>query len=375
MASEVSWFLEDFLRSASDEESVEVIAQGPTHSALEQYELKVVESFTFYGGHKARGLVHNVKALIRDGGYEALDLDGDGKASFVPHCFFDDGEPDLALCLGVGHSSQVTRFPDQPYARDLQLQTTGGKRRFLIMDSGVDRGSPMLRGQHVGGDKDALGHGTAVASIILGAPTESPHGILHGVAPDAAATVLRVLDEHGSGKPSDVLRAWDRVEGKYLALGMSFGREGECGGACAVCRATTMALDQGIVKYALASSGNKGPGRLACPGSSPRILGVGSRRVDVDFMPQGMTLSEAEVSGFTGTGTTQKGVVKPDLYAPGGSGSGTAEQWIVTGTTGLMAKKRGALAPLRGTSFSVPHLLGYLALLDEAGLKPRPRGA
>jgi subtilisin family serine protease len=212
-------------------------------------------------------------------------------------------------------------------------------------------------------------HNTSVVASLLGGPVESDYGTLHGIAPDARATVVQVLDKEGKARPSDILRGFDAVDiDNYLGLGMSFGRQGDCGGDCITCDAVKTLLAQGRVAFAIASTGNGGPNSLHCPGSTSEVIGVGSRRIDVNFRDEGMLLEEGVVAGFTSTGRTLEGHLKPDLYASGGSGTGTPDQWIMVNTSGVLAELNGPVAALRGTSFSAPLVLGMLALLDQAGV-------
>ena len=84
-----------------------------------------------------------------------------------------------------------------------------------VVDSGVDLGHPDLAGRlvpgydYVGKDStpaDEAGHGTHVTGTIVAA--ENRVGI-EGVAPDAQAMPLRVLDGEGGGYTADIAAAFD----------------------------------------------------------------------------------------------------------------------------------------------------------------------
>jgi Subtilase family/Thrombospondin type 3 repeat len=91
----------------------------------------------------------------------------------------------------------------------------GAHRTVAVIDSGVDTTHPDLEGQVLQGwdwvqndgvANDVNGHGTHVAGTIAAA--RNGEGIA-GVAPEARILPLRVLDAAGSGKVSDVIKAYD----------------------------------------------------------------------------------------------------------------------------------------------------------------------
>ncbi|WBB77940.1 type VII secretion-associated serine protease mycosin [Micromonospora sp. WMMD882] len=103
-------------------------------------------------------------------------------------------------------SRPVSEAPwsQQRYAPDrLAPLATGDGTRVAVVDSGVDRRHPQLRGRILGGAdfldrgddgrRDCVGHGTGVASIIAAGPGS---GIaFRGLAPDARILPVRVSEQ------------------------------------------------------------------------------------------------------------------------------------------------------------------------------------
>lgn len=110
------------------------------------------------------------------------------------------------------------------------VRTRGEGVRVGIVDSGFDSQHPDLKEQYRGGydfvendsvPQDGSGHGTHVAGTVLGAMNGT--GVV-GVAPDAELYVLRVLDNDGNGRTSDIVRAIDwAIENELQVLNFSLG--------------------------------------------------------------------------------------------------------------------------------------------------------
>lgn len=259
---------------------------------------------------------------------------------------------------------------------------------------------------------DRLGHGTHVAGIISGrlpegtplkvlerhfkerppggGPQAPEYGVrklsnparLRGVAPECKIVSLRVLDDNGEGRTSDVLRALDyvrekvnddpkllRVHGVNLSLGYEFDAELFACGQSPICAEVDRLVQAGVV--VVTAAGNTGYGAVS---AQQRVTSVGLSNTINDpgnaalAITVGATHRDAPhtygVSYFSSKGPTGDGRLKPDLVAPG--------ERITSCATG---KKLGkAVDPLdsssggtayyvdeSGTSMAAPHVSGAIA--------------
>lgn len=214
---------------------------------------------------------------------------------------------------------------------------------------------------------DEYGHGTHVAGIIAGAAPlnreenkvrlferidrpsargqlERTSAIvqqfnnlehLHGVAPQGRLVSLKVLDEFGEGRSSDVIRALEyirenlndnpkllRVHGVNLSVGYEFDAEMFACDQSPICAEVDRLVQSGVV--VVAAAGNTGYGSV---GSSTRETRVGLSNTinDPGNAEQAITVDATHrdapymygVSYFSSKGPTGDGRLKPDLVAPG----------------------------------------------------------
>ena len=193
---------------------------------------------------------------------------------------------------------------------------------------------------------DDNGHGTHVAGILAGDGTASM-GKYKGVAPGCGLVALKVLDRFGNGSREQVLRAFrwildHREQYRIRIVNISVGT---------TCRSVSDQdiLIQGVEKLwdeglvVVAAAGNQGPkpGSVTAPGSSRKVITVGS---------SDMLTGSSAVSGC---GPTAECVCKPDLVAPGNH--------IVSCAPGT-ANTYGVKS---GTSMSTPLVSGAIALMLE----------
>ena len=193
---------------------------------------------------------------------------------------------------------------------------------------------------------DDNGHGTHVAGILAGDGTASM-GKYKGVAPGCGLVALKVLDRFGNGSREQVLRAFrwildHREQHRIRIVNISVGT---------TCRSVSDqdVLIQGVEKLwdeglvVVAAAGNQGPkpGSVTAPGSSRKVITVGS---------SDMLTGRSAVSGC---GPTAECVCKPDLVAPGNH--------IVSCAPGT-ANTYGVKS---GTSMSTPLVSGAIALMLE----------
>lgn len=157
---------------------------------------------------------------------------------------------------------------------------------------------------------DDNSHGTHVCGII-GGDGRASEGRIRGIAPGCSLIVLKVLDRTGNGRKEDVLQAfrWILENKRYYGIrvvNISVGTTCRRAEDHRVLIAGVEQLwDAGLV--VVAAAGNQGPkaGSVTAPGSSRKIITVGSS----DLLTGRTAIS--------GRGPTFECVCKPDLVAPG----------------------------------------------------------
>ena len=248
--------------------------------------------------------------------------------------------------------------------------------------------------------RDAYGHGTHVAGIIAGGQdgSDTSHldavwqeidenqrrvtrrsrlGPVSGMAPQCKLVSLKVLDEFGIGKASNVIAAISHVQllnghgrdlkihGVNLSLGHAFDPKWFACGHSPLCVEVNRLVKSGVV--VVVAAGNTGYGTLQTkegstdtaldltindPGNAECAITVGATHRD---MPH-----RYGVSYFSSKGPTGDGRVKPDLVAPGerivscaAAGSTLVEQAV--------AGEACAYFENSGTSMAAPHVSGAIA--------------
>ncbi|MEO6982306.1 MAG: S8 family serine peptidase, partial [Edaphobacter sp.] len=215
---------------------------------------------------------------------------------------------------------------------------------------------------------DNFGHGTHVAGIIAGGLAGVPQAavriyenvfnsgsgdggdqpsqtmqprqvaeldMLHGVAPQCKLVSLKVLDDDGQGRSSDIMRALAyireelngdpkllRVHGVNLSIGYEFDAEMFACGQSPLCIEVDRLVKSGVV--VVVAAGNTGYGTLPSkqrqtsvvlsntindPGNSALAITVGATHREAPHT--------YGVSYFSSKGPTGDGRLKPDLVAPG----------------------------------------------------------
>lgn len=192
---------------------------------------------------------------------------------------------------------------------------------------------------------DDNGHGTHVLGI-LGGSGKASNGRYRGMAPDCGLIPLKVLDSRGNGNKENVIQALSWIEKnreKYgirivnISVGTTHHERHDD-----LIAAVEKVWDCGLI--VVAAAGNMGPGQgsVTAPGSSRKIITVGSSDMLV------------KNQGISGRGPTRDCVSKPDIVTPGNeiiSCSNSPDGVSYTSKS--------------GTSMSTPVVSGAIALLLE----------
>ncbi len=251
------------------------------------------------------------------------------------------------------------------------LSTYAGKTPAIaVVDSGVqnrsDFGNRLIASVNVStiagntSTDDQRGHGTFVAGIAAGAASD-----LAGASPVAPIVSVKVMDQNGQAKTSDVITACQWIldnKAKYNIRVANFSLHSSY--------ATNFyrdPLDQAVEKLwfnnvvVVAAAGNYGvatgpSGVKYSPGNDPFVITVGA--VDLG---NSMRSNDDTVAPWSAWGYTNDGFMKPDVSAPGRYMVGP----IAPGST-LTAQKASNMIgtdriQLSGTSFAAPVVSGTVA--------------
>ena len=268
---------------------------------------------------------------------------------------------------GVGVAiidSGVTSWHDDLASSD------GGQRIARFVDLVANRPTPY----------DDYGHGTHVAGLIAGSGFDSG-GARMGIAPGVRLTVVKVLDEQGKGRVSDVIAAFDYILRNSAELNIRVVNLSVATGVYEsyttdpLTLAAKRLVDAGIV--VVTAAGNLGRtaaglaayGGITSPGNAPWVLTVGaSNHMGTP------TRGDDQMAAFSSRGPTAKdNAAKPDLVAPGVGIESLSNPdstfyralspFLLSGTvpTGYQP-----YLSLTGTSMAAPVVTGTIALMLQA---------
>lgn len=198
-------------------------------------------------------------------------------------------------------------------------------------------------------------HGTAVASIAVGANDGCPGEDTGGMAPDAAF-VFRPLTENINAS----IDAFSIAE--ILISNHSYS-EYTAPAYTPLARLFDQWCRSGA--FVVASVGNIDERDYAtAPGSAKNVLAVGAiQHVDANVaFGGGNAVHAGEISGISRTGPTQPGGrLKPDLVAPGGSSIGIGRYDVIAARADSGEIICGTYTGFGGTSAAAPHVAGAAA--------------
>ena len=233
-----------------------------------------------------------------------------------------------------------------------QLTYTGKDIGVCLLDTGISdhpdfKGRIQMFVDFISNKKtpyDDNGHGTHVAGILCGDGSASG-GRYKGVAPGCRIIAVKVLDRMGNGNKEDVLRAFQWILKNYqkyrvrivnISVGTIY--RTWCDHHL-LSQGVEELWDQGLVVVAAAGNQGPKPGSITAPGSSKKVITVGS---------SDMLIGSAGVSG---RGPTFECVCKPDLVTPGNR----ITSCLPGGGYGIKS----------GTSMSTPFISGAIARMME----------
>jgi serine protease AprX len=253
--------------------------------------------------------------------------------------------------------------------------------------------------------KDPYGHGTHVAGILAGemvASEEKPirlmsrlrnehgdpthevstlkSGAITGIAPKCKLVSLKVLDDNGRGKVSNLIAAIAhvqevnghgrriRIHGINMSVGYDFEPEWFACGQSPLCVEVDRLVRSGVV--VVVAAGNTGYGwnksqargvvaagmdlTINDPGNADLAITVGSTHRDMPHI--------YGVSYFSSKGPTGDGRLKPDLVAPGEKILSCAAGRMYRDTTsGNATEVECDYREDSGTSMAAPHVAGVIA--------------
>ena len=227
---------------------------------------------------------------------------------------------------------------------------------------------------------DDFGHGTHVAGIIAGNGFDSG-GLRSGIAPRARLIALKVLDQSGTGRISDVIAALgyaiahkDQLNIRVINLSIATGVY-ESYNSDPLTLAAQRATMAGIVVVAAAGNNGRDPQRreqfagVTAPGNAPWVLTVGAS----SHMGT-VTRGDDRIAAFSSRGPGAVDyLAKPDVSAPG---VGTAS--LSDPNSALYTSKSRYLLDgtvptpylpylsLSGTSMATPVVSAIVALMLQA---------
>lgn len=291
-------------------------------------------------------------------------------------------EPEIAKKYGIRKIEEDREFEEFVEESVKQIGVaplwdegyTGKGIKVAVIDTGVDETHRDLEGKIIEtkdftgeGFRDATGHGTHVATTILGTGATLDRRF-KGVAFDAklyAGKVLYLKEGRGRGKGSWIIQAIDwAVKEDVDVINLSLGSKKPKHGKDALSLAVNKAVDEGVVVcVAAGNSGRNGNSTIGAPGAAAKAITVGA----VD--------PENKIAVFSSQGPVEAEDLKPDIVAPGvdivaGLAAGFSYRGPAhTDKPDLAEELKESYTYKSGTSMATPICAGVCALMLEAYYK------
>lgn len=209
------------------------------------------------------------------------------------------------------------------------------------------------------GPYDDHGHGTHVASLAAG-DGQASNGRITGTAPEASLVGVKVLDNRGEGRFSDIIKGiqWaveNRERFNLKVLNLSLGAQATRSHRDdPVAQALQAAWEKGLVPVVAAGNGGPFTRTINTPAHTPIAITVGASDHE-----ETVPIDDDRVASFSARGPTHPdGLVKPDVVAPGVRING--------------ADPQGGYIARSGTSMSAPLVSGIVAQLVQSRPQSTP---
>ena len=348
---------------------------------------RIIGNLPIIHGLAIQATAAQARSLARNPDVHAVSLNGTVTTQSLPY----------GLHLPVMHGSQSvsaaslqTTYDQTLGVTDLwKYGVTGTGVGVAVIDTGIDGALPDFSsadGNHsrvivtavdnpnATTATDSYGHGTDVAGIIAGnrSGADPLHGQYVGVAPNANLVSIKVSDEAGATTVLDVIYGLQfavQHQSQYnirvvnMSLDSVTPQSYKTDPLDAAAEAAWM---HGIV--VVASAGNRGSASDAVqysPGNDPYVITVGGVDENGTADP-----SDDTIASWSSQGTTQDGVHKPDVYAPGARIVSTlAPNSAFANSNCNCLVAGGQYIQTSGTSMAAPMIAGLVA--DLLQVHPR----
>jgi subtilisin family serine protease len=230
---------------------------------------------------------------------------------------------------------------DRPSDADYSPRLLPASKSMITDETVVDNGLSAI--------EDGAGHGSFVASQILGNPTDSDY---QGLMPAANLLVVKALGDDGGGTMADI------------ANGIRYAAEQDVDVICEslgspqystdIAHAHEYAIQEGAIPVAAAGNDRQGTRWVATPASSEHVIGVGATN--------GKPAEDAQSAYFANIGP-HPGTTDLSTGATNGAMPATAAPGMKIKATVGQTNGSATIRTLSGTSMAAPLVAGVVGLL------------
>jgi serine protease AprX len=377
--------------------SVQAIVQfnAPVSEAKAQADAKahgrIIGKLPIIHGLAIQATAAQARALASNPDVHAVSLNTTVTPQSLP---FDGRIPMVPGSQGVAADQLQSTYDQTLGVTPLwRFGVTGTGVGVAVIDTGIDGALPdfattngrdsrvivtAVDNAHATTANDGYGHGTDVAGIIAGngdnrSASDPLHGQYIGVAPNANLISIKVADETGATTVLDVIyglqfavqhQAQYNIRVVNMSLNEATPQSYKTDPLDAAVESAWM---HGLV--VVASAGNRGTASDAvqyAPANDPYVITVGGTDENGTTDP-----SDDSVAAWSSRGTTQDGIQKPDVYAPGAhivSVLAPNSDFSASNCSGCVLAG-GQYIQTSGTSMAAPVIAGLVA--DLLQVHPR----